>query len=293
MKHIPRNYQWYTMCNDIHKKQNEQNKIHTRPMHGADLVRTDENAAEATDESCRASLWRKQNWETPSVSASGAGDRWRRWRLSIGGVAVAQFPSFLSFPAARLTRPLETGGVHLNQALYRAIRAAVEEHAVTGSLLCVCAAPRAAAPAARRRAEPGSCRPVAAVSGGRDCRQRQRWAWRRNDGGQRLPDPDHGDDQGTTTTGTTKVFYYNPRKTTIFLLVSTNQTRNGILYYGMEAIWKRAQHNWKCHIEKILPPEFFYLTFPSIEAELAARIQRPPNSSERTPTAHTFDSING
>ena len=62
-------------------------------------------------------------------------------------------------------------------------------------------------------------------------------------------------------------FLLYPRKTTIFLLVSTNQTRNGILYYDMEAIWKRAQHNWKCHIEKILPPEFFCLTFPSMKRD--------------------------
>ena len=62
-------------------------------------------------------------------------------------------------------------------------------------------------------------------------------------------------------------FLLYPRKTTIFLLVSTNKTRNGILYYDMEAIWKRAQHNWKCHIEKILPPEFFRLTFPSMKQD--------------------------
>ena len=62
-------------------------------------------------------------------------------------------------------------------------------------------------------------------------------------------------------------FLLYPRKTTICLLVSTNQTRNGILYYDMEAIWKRAQHNWKCHIEKILPPEFCRLTFPSMKQD--------------------------
>ena len=62
-------------------------------------------------------------------------------------------------------------------------------------------------------------------------------------------------------------FLLYPRKTTIFLLVSSNQTRNGILCYDMEAIWKRAQHYWKCHIEKILPPEFFRFTFPSMKQD--------------------------
>ena len=62
-------------------------------------------------------------------------------------------------------------------------------------------------------------------------------------------------------------FLLYPRKATIFLLGSTKQTRNGTLYYDMEAIWKRAQYNWKCHIEKIPPPEFFRLTFPSMKQD--------------------------
>ena len=72
--------------------------------------------------------------------------------------------------------------------------------------------------------------------------------------------------QGTTRTGTTE-FSTISQKTTIFLLGSTKQTRNGILYYDMEAIWKRAQSNWKCHIEKIPPPEFFRLIFPSTKQD--------------------------
>ena len=59
----------------------------------------------------------------------------------------------------------------------------------------------------------------------------------------------------------------------------------------MEAIWKRAlidqKHNWKCHIEKILPPEFFSFYIYKHDVELAACVQRLPNNSERTPTAHT------
>ena len=60
-----------------------------------------------------------------------------------------------------------------------------------------------------------------------------------------------------------------PRKTTIFVLGWTNQTRSGILYYYMEAIWKRVligqKHNWKYHRKKSIPPDFFRVTFPSIK----------------------------
>ena len=99
MKHIPRNYQWYTMCNDIHKKPNEQNKIHTRPMHGA--VGADGR------ERGRGNRRKLSRWRHCDVSKTEKLHRFRPVELAIAGDAgdspsvglqspsftVSQFPS--------------------------------------------------------------------------------------------------------------------------------------------------------------------------------------------------------
>ena len=61
-------------------------------------------------------------------------------------------------------------------------------------------------------------------------------------------------------------------------------------------IWKRygSEHSIIGNVMSKNPATgIFSFDISKHEAGLAARVQRPPNSSERTPTVHTFDSKNG